>query len=125
MKSDSAVVRIPELDFEIPAATQKSKITTVEGLLSEAASDLRLLQVAASTPASQDFTLSAAFFPPFTNPHFPIGFFSFPSLLEPSCFLRHFWFPPSKNLSDLNTCIITPTLAGGGFKDSFCLCIPF
>lgn len=41
VKSDSATIRIPELDFEIPAATQKGTISTVEGLLSDAASNLR------------------------------------------------------------------------------------
>lgn len=41
VKSDSATVRVPELDFEIPAATQKGTISTVEGLLSDAASNLR------------------------------------------------------------------------------------
>ena len=45
MKSDSASVVIPELDFEIPSTTQKGVITTVEGLLSEAASGLRSTQV--------------------------------------------------------------------------------
>ncbi|KAK9817693.1 hypothetical protein WJX72_000744 [[Myrmecia] bisecta] len=44
VKSDAATVRIPELDLEIPAATQKGTITTVEGLLSNAADNLRLLQ---------------------------------------------------------------------------------
>eukprot|EP01136_Pigoraptor_vietnamica_P022833 Opistho-1_new@6229 len=33
VKSDSATVSIPELDFEIPANTQKGKLTTIEGLL--------------------------------------------------------------------------------------------
>ena len=41
VKSDSATIRIPELDFEIPAATQKGTISTVEGLLSDAATNLR------------------------------------------------------------------------------------
>ena len=44
MKSDSAVVTVPQLEFEIPAATQKGSITTVEGLLMDAASNIRLLQ---------------------------------------------------------------------------------
>lgn len=44
VKSDSAVVTVPELDFEIPAATQKGSITTVEGLVMDAASNIRLLQ---------------------------------------------------------------------------------
>jgi zinc finger protein len=33
VKADSATVRLPELDFEIPAATQRGVFTTVEGLL--------------------------------------------------------------------------------------------
>lgn len=44
VKSDSAVVTVPELEFEIPAVTQKGSITTVEGLLMDAASNIRLLQ---------------------------------------------------------------------------------
>lgn len=44
VKSDSATVTIPELEFEIPAATQKGTITTLEGLLSDAADNLRALQ---------------------------------------------------------------------------------
>ncbi len=44
VKSDSATVRVPELDFEIPPGTQRGTITTVEGLLREAADALRALQ---------------------------------------------------------------------------------
>ena len=44
VKSDSATASIPELEFEIPAATQRGCITTVEGLLREAGSALRELQ---------------------------------------------------------------------------------
>lgn len=44
VKSDNATVTVPELEFEIPAATQKGSITTVEGLLMDAASNIRLLQ---------------------------------------------------------------------------------
>ena len=44
VKSDNAVVTVPELEFEIPAATQKGSITTVEGLLMDAASNIKLLQ---------------------------------------------------------------------------------
>ncbi|KAF4081989.1 hypothetical protein AMELA_G00146560 [Ameiurus melas] len=33
VKTDSATVRIPELDFEIPAFTQKGALSTIEGLL--------------------------------------------------------------------------------------------
>ena len=35
---------IPELEFEIPAATQKGTITTLDGLLGDAAENLRALQ---------------------------------------------------------------------------------
>lgn len=44
VKSDSASVTLPELEFEIPTSTQKGTITTVEGLLSEAATGLRSYQ---------------------------------------------------------------------------------
>ena len=44
VKSDNAVVTVPELEFEIPATTQKGSITTVEGLLMDAASNIKLLQ---------------------------------------------------------------------------------
>ncbi|XP_065563661.1 zinc finger protein ZPR1-like [Artemia franciscana] len=40
VKSDSAVVCIPELDFEIPAQSQKGEITTVESLLARAVAGL-------------------------------------------------------------------------------------
>ncbi|XP_023690787.1 zinc finger protein ZPR1 isoform X2 [Paramormyrops kingsleyae] len=33
VKADSATVRIPELDFEIPAFTQKGSLSTIEGLI--------------------------------------------------------------------------------------------
>lgn len=45
IKSDSATVRIPELDFEIPPKTQKGEISTIEGFLSNAAKALSLFQV--------------------------------------------------------------------------------
>eukprot|EP00127_Corallochytrium_limacisporum_P001019 Clim_evm18s34 gene=Clim_evmTU18s34 len=44
VKSDSATVSIPELQFEIPPNTQKGVITNVEGLIEKAASDLEGLQ---------------------------------------------------------------------------------
>ena len=44
IKSDSASVRIPALDFEIPPGTQKGGISTIEGFLSKAASNLSMLQ---------------------------------------------------------------------------------
>ena len=37
-------MHLPELEFEIPAATQKGTITTLEGLLGDAAENLRALQ---------------------------------------------------------------------------------
>jgi zinc finger protein len=40
VKADSALVKIPELDFEIPPTTQRGVITTVEGLLSRTINDL-------------------------------------------------------------------------------------
>ena len=44
VKADTAAASIPELEFEIPAGTQKGCITTVEGLLREAGDKLRALQ---------------------------------------------------------------------------------
>lgn len=44
VKSDAASVSVPELEFEIPPATQRGTITTVEGLLREAGDALRTLQ---------------------------------------------------------------------------------
>lgn len=44
VKADSAVAMVPELEFEIPAGTQRGTITTVEGLLREASDALRALQ---------------------------------------------------------------------------------
>ncbi|XP_040832925.1 zinc finger protein ZPR1 isoform X2 [Ochotona curzoniae] len=40
VKTDSATTRIPELDFEIPAFSQKGVLTTVEGLINRAISGL-------------------------------------------------------------------------------------
>ncbi|XP_051542257.1 zinc finger protein ZPR1-like isoform X2 [Myxocyprinus asiaticus] len=40
VKSDSASTRIPELDFEIPAFTQKGSLSTIEGLLDRAVAGL-------------------------------------------------------------------------------------
>ncbi|XP_058302560.1 zinc finger protein ZPR1 isoform X1 [Hylobates moloch] len=40
VKTDSAATRIPELDFEIPAFSQKGALTTVEGLITRAISGL-------------------------------------------------------------------------------------
>ena len=44
VKSDTATARVPELDFEIPPLTQRGSITTLEGLLGDAADNLRALQ---------------------------------------------------------------------------------
>eukprot|EP00128_Syssomonas_multiformis_P016265 Colp12_sorted_trinity150504_noHs@35326 len=44
VKQDSASVQIPELDFEIPAHTQKGVITTLEGVLSNVMEGLNQLQ---------------------------------------------------------------------------------
>ena len=44
IKSDSATVRIPHIDFEIPPITQKGEISTIEGFLSRAASNLSIYQ---------------------------------------------------------------------------------
>ena len=44
IKSDSALIRIPELDFEIPAMTQRGGISTIEGMLKKAAENLSLYQ---------------------------------------------------------------------------------
>jgi zinc finger protein len=33
IKSDTAAITIPELDFEIPAITQKGSLNTIEGFL--------------------------------------------------------------------------------------------
>ena len=46
VKSETSSVRVPELDFEIPAGTQSGTITTVEGLLTEAAAAMRSQQEA-------------------------------------------------------------------------------
>ncbi|XP_038609752.1 zinc finger protein ZPR1 [Tachyglossus aculeatus] len=40
VKTDCAVARIPELDFEIPAFSQKGALTTIEGLIDRAVSGL-------------------------------------------------------------------------------------
>ena len=54
VKADTATVCVPELELEIPPATQRGSITTVEGLLREAAAALRQLQPerAAEAPAT-------------------------------------------------------------------------
>ncbi|GKY97608.1 hypothetical protein MPSEU_000719200 [Mayamaea pseudoterrestris] len=44
IKSDSASLRIPHLEFEIPPSTQRGMISTLEGVLLRAASNLEELQ---------------------------------------------------------------------------------
>ena len=44
VKSDSASVVIPALEFEIPPGTQKGEITTLEGIITQAAKNLGLYQ---------------------------------------------------------------------------------
>ncbi|KAI2498531.1 zinc finger protein [Fragilaria crotonensis] len=44
IKSDSATLAIPQLDFEIPPGTQRGTISTLEGVLKRAAENLELLQ---------------------------------------------------------------------------------
>uniref|UniRef100_A0A7N0V9F2 Zinc finger ZPR1-type domain-containing protein n=1 Tax=Kalanchoe fedtschenkoi TaxID=63787 RepID=A0A7N0V9F2_KALFE len=45
VKSDSATIKIPELDFEIPPEAQRGSLSTVEGILTRAADELLALQV--------------------------------------------------------------------------------
>ncbi|CAL9041193.1 unnamed protein product [Musa banksii] len=44
VKSDSATIRVPELDFEIPPESQRGRLSTVEGILVRAADELESLQ---------------------------------------------------------------------------------
>ena len=44
VKSEHATIKIPELDLEIPAITQKGVINTVEGFLSKTIDGLNELQ---------------------------------------------------------------------------------
>ena len=44
VKSEWAVIRIPEIDFEIPATSQKAYFSTVEGVLEKAYDELSWLQ---------------------------------------------------------------------------------
>jgi C4-type Zn-finger protein len=44
IKSQHATIRLPELDFEIPPLTQAGSLTTVEGVLMQAASGLESMQ---------------------------------------------------------------------------------
>ncbi|XP_028401947.1 zinc finger protein ZPR1-like [Dendronephthya gigantea] len=44
IKTESAMVKLPELDFEIPAFTQKGELSTIEGVLERAISSLEQSQ---------------------------------------------------------------------------------
>ncbi|XP_042508897.1 zinc finger protein ZPR1-like [Macadamia integrifolia] len=44
IKSDSASIQIPELDFEIPPEAQRGKLSTIEGILLRAVDELHALQ---------------------------------------------------------------------------------
>lgn len=44
VKSDSATIKIPELDFEIPPEAQRGNLSTVEGILTRAVNELEALQ---------------------------------------------------------------------------------
>lgn len=44
VKSESATIKIPELDFEIPPESQRGSLSTVEGILMRAADELEALQ---------------------------------------------------------------------------------
>lgn len=44
VKSDSATLKIPELELEVPPESQKGTLSTVEGVLKRAFTDLQLLQ---------------------------------------------------------------------------------
>ncbi len=46
VKADTAFVRIPHLDFEIPPNTQKGKVSTVESIIRQAVDDLEKEQPA-------------------------------------------------------------------------------
>ncbi|XP_074273601.1 uncharacterized protein LOC141597146 [Silene latifolia] len=44
VKSESATIKVPELDFEIPPEAQRGSLSTIEGILSRAADGLEVLQ---------------------------------------------------------------------------------
>ncbi|XP_024540130.1 zinc finger protein ZPR1 [Selaginella moellendorffii] len=44
VKSDSATIKVPELDFEVPPEAQRGVLSTVEGVLLKAGDDLERLQ---------------------------------------------------------------------------------
>lgn len=45
VKSESATIRLPDMDFEIPPNTQRGLLNTVEGFLAKAKEDLEREQV--------------------------------------------------------------------------------
>ncbi|CAK9166686.1 unnamed protein product [Ilex paraguariensis] len=45
VKSETATIKIPELDFEIPPEAQRGSLSTVEGILVRAVDELQALQV--------------------------------------------------------------------------------
>lgn len=53
VKADSATTRIPELDFEIPAFTQKGSLSTIEGLIDRAVAGLEQDQSARRATAPE------------------------------------------------------------------------
>ena len=44
VKSENAIIRIPELDLEIPPQTQKGSVNTIEGFLAKTIEGLSDLQ---------------------------------------------------------------------------------
>jgi C4-type Zn-finger protein len=58
IKSDSASVLFPSLDFEIPPKTQKGEISTIEGFISTGLSSL--LHLSSQTQSHLFFLSSAA-----------------------------------------------------------------
>ena len=40
VKAESALIRIPHLEFEIPPNTQKGKVSTVESIITQATEDI-------------------------------------------------------------------------------------
>lgn len=61
VKSDTAVLTIPELEFEIPANTQKGQLSTIEGFLRYAVFHTPTVETAASMlPYSQRTNLHSS-----------------------------------------------------------------
>ncbi|KOM31785.1 hypothetical protein LR48_Vigan01g134000 [Vigna angularis] len=53
VKSESATIKIPELDFEIPPEAQRGSLSTVEGILMRAGDELQALQEERKKVASE------------------------------------------------------------------------